>query len=122
SRLQFIISGQDLNPAYKDALLKRNFTIFYQEMSQPNFRQQLKKIDDIVISFLKTAQIELRQARLPQNKSWQNEVNEQVSIFAEILSQCLQSKECVNYCTPELLARLEIFHSKTPQQPTQTPL
>ncbi|CAG8466900.1 6261_t:CDS:10 [Acaulospora morrowiae] len=121
-RLEFIVSGRDPNPIYKDRYFKNDLAVFYQALQQPGFRQQFKtnnsKIEDIVLIFLKTSQSELRRAQLPQNVTWQSKLTEHVSQFVGILKWCLQTKECNTASTPELLARLEIYQTKMSSPPS----
>ncbi|CAG8562263.1 3276_t:CDS:10 [Acaulospora colombiana] len=120
-RLEFILSGRDPNPIYKDHYFKNDLIIFCQALQQPGFRQQFKannsKIEDIVLIFLKTSQGELKRAQLPPNITWQSKLTEHVSKFVGILKECLKTKECSSSSTPELLARLEIYQTKMSTSP-----
>ncbi|CAJ0833417.1 11353_t:CDS:2, partial [Entrophospora sp. SA101] len=115
-QLKLIINEEDPNPIFKNTLLKSTLLIFYQLIIQPDFKQQLKlsggsKIDAIIVMFLKSAQKELKNAKLPPNKTWQTEVTEQVGVFVGILSECL--KNSPGQFQPPLLNTLAITRSKS---------
>nr|CAG8561270.1 593_t:CDS:10 [Entrophospora candida] len=115
-QLKLIINEKDPNPIFKNTLLKSTLLIFYQLIIQPDFKQQLKlaggsKIEAIIVIFLKSAQKELKNAKLPPNKTWQTELTEQVSVFVGILSECL--KNSPGQFQPSLLNTLAITRSKS---------
>ncbi|CAG8613996.1 2788_t:CDS:10, partial [Cetraspora pellucida] len=121
-RLEQIINGRDRDPTYQDPYFMKELKIFHQALQQSGFRQQFKssnsKIEDIVLIFLKTSQVELKKAQIPPNVTWQSKLTDHVSLFVGILKDCLQTKECQSPATPDLLARLEIYQTKMSSTPT----
>ncbi|CAG8845371.1 21920_t:CDS:1, partial [Racocetra persica] len=120
-RLEQITTGRDRDPTYQDPYFMKELKIFHQALQQSSFRQQFKssnsKIEDIVLIFLRTSQVELKKAQLPPNVTWQSKLTDHVSLFVGILKDCLQTKECQSPATPDLLARLEIYQTKMSSTP-----
>ncbi|KAF0466401.1 c2 domain protein [Gigaspora margarita] len=119
-RLEKITNGRD--QTYQDPYFMKELKIFHQALQQSSFRQQFKssnsKIEDIVLIFLRTSQVELKKAQLPPNVTWQSKLTDHVSMFVGILKECLKTKECQSPATPDLLARLEIYQTKMSSTPT----
>jgi len=115
TRLKNIIDGRDPNPVFQDPYLKTEISLFYDALSRPAFQKQLKsnsKIEDLVLIYLQTAQIELKKASFEPPVTWQDKLTEHVGIFVELLEEALQSRECAGIANPELMARLNSYKNK----------
>lgn len=107
-RLEQIAMGRD--PHYRDQSFRQTIGIFYGTYKEASFQKQMKenrKIEELILLFVTTAQGALRK-RL-EGDAWKEELNKQASMFVKIIRECLRT---IHGVSRELTERLDNYATK----------
>ncbi|KAI9005425.1 hypothetical protein CLU79DRAFT_841103 [Phycomyces nitens] len=106
-RVDDISNAKDTSKTeYQD---KRFLTVIgqFQKVLQQHRYKPTGTVNDLVIIFLKTSEVELKRAN-PNPAIWYEELNRYIAIFAELVIQTVQ-EDVPSAATPELMEKLNGF-------------
>ncbi|KAG8908954.1 hypothetical protein FRB99_000057 [Tulasnella sp. 403] len=121
-KMQNITMGKD--PQYTDQYTRRVIGAFWSSSikvsERPSSRdgaassswrqiRENRKIEELILFFVTTATQTLRKDPTITGDAWKVELNTQISVFVQILRECLRG---VSHVPPEITSRLEMYSAK----------
>ena len=113
-RITGVLVGRERMPEFNDALVKRTFAAFLNEMKNPTFRKSMEKdrrVEDLLLIFFSKATTELQKGKPVDDDSWKLMVDRHVALFVRLVSSTLKSNDWARE-RPELSSRLQTLESK----------
>ncbi|KAI9728300.1 MAG: hypothetical protein M1834_007704 [Cirrosporium novae-zelandiae] len=113
-RLEGILLGRERRQEYQDALVKRTFATFFNDLADPGFKKRMEKdrrVEDLVLIFFSRATSELQKGKDPTDDSWKLMVDRHVALFVRIVILVLKAHDW-SRDRPELTNRLATLESK----------
>src|ERR1700742_2264102 len=113
-RLQGILTGKERRQEYQEAMVKRVFALFLNELSDPSFKKRMqadRRAEDLVLIFFSTATKELQKGHPPGDDAVKRMVDRHVALFVRLLSLILKDKDWAKD-KPDLASRLQTLESK----------
>lgn len=111
TKLQDIAMGRD--PIYKDQQLRSTIGVFYGVYLEPSFQRQVKenrRVEDLVLMFVTSAQGELKKRATADE--WKDQLNGQVGTFVKVIRDTLKTPSIVNSVPSELMSKLDMYAAK----------
>jgi hypothetical protein len=107
-----------MRPRYSEQLVRRTMAVFYGQVKDDTFRKQMKenrKIEELILMFATNATNVLKKDPSLAGDGWKVELNNQISLFVQLLRDCMKS---TSHVSPELTQRLDMYATKLgPKQP-----
>lgn len=113
-RITGVLMGTERMPEFGDALVKRSFAAFLNELKKPEFRRSMEKdrrAEDLLLIFFSNATKELQKGKAPNDDSWRLMVDRHVALFVRLVSSTLKSNDWTKD-KPDLVARLQTLEDK----------
>ncbi|KAK0864510.1 hypothetical protein LTS02_005892 [Friedmanniomyces endolithicus] len=83
-RITNVLIGKEKGAEYNDAMVKRTFATFLNELKQPQYRKQMEKdrrVEDLLLIFYSRATGELQKGKAPEDDTWKLMVDRHVALF-----------------------------------------
>jgi len=113
-RITGVLMNKEKMPEYNDALVKRTFAAFLNELKNPTFRRSMekdRKVEDLLLIFFSKATSELQKGKAPEDDSWKLMVDRHVALLVRIIGSTLQNNDW-SRDRPEVSARLKTLEQK----------
>ena len=113
-RITGVLIGKEKMPEYNDALIKRTFAAFLNELKNPTFRKSMEKdrrVEDLLLIFFSKATSELQKGKAPDDDSWKLMVDRHVALLVRIIRSTLSQNDWTRD-RPELSSRLKTLEAK----------
>ncbi|KAK1076134.1 hypothetical protein LTR33_009215 [Friedmanniomyces endolithicus] len=113
-RITNVLIGKEKGAEYNDAMVKRTFATFLNELKQPQYRKQMEKdrrVEDLLLIFYSRATGELQKGKAPEDDTWKLMVDRHVALFVRLISSTLHNNDWTRE-RPELSSRLKRLETK----------
>ncbi|KAK3117057.1 hypothetical protein LTR53_001936 [Teratosphaeriaceae sp. CCFEE 6253] len=113
-RITNVLIGKEKGAEYQDAVVKRTFATFLNELKQPQYRKQMEKdrrVEDLLLIFYSRATGELQKGKVPDDDVWKLMVDRHVALFVRLISSTLANNDWTRD-RPELSSRLKTLETK----------
>jgi len=113
-RITGVLVGKEKMPEFNDAVVKRTFAVFLNEIKNPTFRKSMEKdrrVEDLILIFFSKSTSELSRGKAQDDDSWKLMVDRHVALFVRLIISTLKDNDW-NRDRPELISRLKSLESK----------
>ena len=113
-RLQGILIGRERRQEYQDAVVKRTFAVFLNQLSDPGFKKRMeqdRRAEDLVLIFFSNATKELQKGKAAVDDAVKRMVDRHVALFVRLMTLVIKDMH-KDQDRPELMSRLQALEKK----------